>query len=496
MKGVREEEHEALAAGLDAARTVEAQIELVQGYVDLLHCHLHWEEAVDSIKQDWTLLVTEDHRQGRDKETDSDSSSLGEEDTTLASSSPDPDAFDDSLADILQKQQPPDPRVAAGLAALADSRNGGAVTNNTNDIHLVNLGVASAAGLWRRYSVRDKSPLSRELYKPLTPSEHNQVGTVYILKHNREPDLWKVGWTTRGAQVRLADSGNCYGPNVTIDYETSGGPFAGAFKAEKLAHAYLAERSLHIKRCKHCGRGHREWFRGPWDEIYSAVRIMEGLLRLPGYELRDGQMKLSAQVHEIFERNWTRSMADLEGLIEDLGAVPNAAREGAAPDVPATIVAMKELTVSEQETDGKMQRRSVVAVSEVEVNGAVGKLAELQITAAEVTVEASPGHALPVVSEKEPASPETKSRMEAAAANIGRKAGEIAVNSQMVWERFGGPLVQGFKQGKEAGLQRAAERENTPEAEASTKIAEQSPRAKRLRDRVANAFARDLKGKK
>lgn len=61
-----------------------------------------------------------------------------------------------------------------------------------------------------------------------------------------------------------------------------------------------------------------------------------------------------------------------------------------------------------------------------------------------------------------PFSKKAKSDSGPVATTFGRRGGEIGANGQNNWKRYGHPSVQGFKKGKEEGLQKAAERERSP----------------------------------
>lgn len=305
-------------------------------YIELIHCGKHRMGAVekfngwrvDEMQRIMSLSSvpgTSDRWGGTDRDPSFDLSSESSFSDQFTSETG--EEQEESLMEI-PSQPSLDGNIARGLALMADASkeadesglqtqpSNGAVVNST-DFQVIGLGLATSTGLWRRVSKRDNSPLSQELYKPLTPQQL-KPGIVYILQHERMNDLWKVGWSEQAAEVRWRQNNNCYGVNTRVVYETPGGPFESAFKAEKLAHAYLRQRNLHIKRCDRCGKGHREWFQGAWEEIYSAVSIMEGLIKLPGYEYEPvkGEMKLSAAVHSIIDGSWKTSMRDLQSLID------------------------------------------------------------------------------------------------------------------------------------------------------------------------------------
>ncbi|KAH7375153.1 hypothetical protein B0T11DRAFT_345058 [Plectosphaerella cucumerina] len=167
----------------------------------------------------------------------------------------------------------------------------------TRETHIEGLGVTD---LRRRGSVRDKSLVLKEIYKHPT-AEDMKTGVVYILRHRRIKNLFKVGYTKKTAQRRHSDANNCYGTDTDVVYETEGGPFAGSFKAEKIAHCILEEQKLWVKKCEQCDRSHREWFMAEFEVVLQAVQLAEKFLRLPAYDTVDGEMKLSAKAHAMLE---------------------------------------------------------------------------------------------------------------------------------------------------------------------------------------------------
>ncbi|KAJ4265666.1 hypothetical protein NW762_004960 [Fusarium torreyae] len=149
----------------------------------------------------------------------------------------------------------------------------------------------------RKGSLRDDSSVVREFYKYLTPSQLEE-GRVYVLQHNEHDDIFKIGFTKSTASQRSSQPGNCYSENTRAIYQ-SDAPFVGAMKAERLAQASLHDRNMYITKCDKCGHGHREWFRSTKETILETVKLMEGFIRLPAYELQDGKMKLSAVANEM-----------------------------------------------------------------------------------------------------------------------------------------------------------------------------------------------------
>ncbi|KFA66597.1 hypothetical protein S40285_08274 [Stachybotrys chlorohalonatus IBT 40285] len=168
------------------------------------------------------------------------------------------------------------------------SNNGG--TNTTTVERVIGVGLAT---LQRRGSLRDDSPIFSEIFKPLTAVQRD-VGVVYVLEHMIEKGLFKIGWTRTTQSKRLNQPDNCFRSTAEVIYESRGGPFFAACKAERLAQAVLRHHNLNIVECEQCGGGHREWFRASRERVLETVQIMETFIRLPAYELTDGDVwKLS-----------------------------------------------------------------------------------------------------------------------------------------------------------------------------------------------------------
>ncbi|KAK4072184.1 hypothetical protein Trihar35433_4248 [Trichoderma harzianum] len=123
-------------------------------------------------------------------------------------------------------------------------------------------------------------------------------GTVYILEHKNIPGLYKIGFSTKGAEQRLRQPKNCYGTDTKIIHETES-KFRGARQAEKIIQAQLLHDNILIGACEKCGGGHREWFEADRDKIFETVTTIETFVQMPAYVRKDGEWKLSAEAYEI-----------------------------------------------------------------------------------------------------------------------------------------------------------------------------------------------------
>lgn len=182
----------------------------------------------------------------------------------------------------------------------------------TQDVRVVGLGLIST--LQRKGSLRDDSPVIRELHKHLTPQELEE-GIVYVLEHTTTPGLFKVGWTRTSVHERLGHPKNCYSKHTKVIHETTSGRFAGASKAESLVQVILRHQNIKVVECEQCGGGHREWFRSSKDEVLRTVKLMEEFVRLPAYELCEGEMKLSREANAFVKAMCSFSTSRLESLM-------------------------------------------------------------------------------------------------------------------------------------------------------------------------------------
>ncbi|KAI1013481.1 hypothetical protein LB503_001786 [Fusarium chuoi] len=145
----------------------------------------------------------------------------------------------------------------------------------------------SELGLKRNGTLSDQAAIVRELRKPLTHAQAGE-GKVYVLKHREQKDLFKIGWTATTVNTSLSRPNSCYGASCeTKPVYESPNLFNGAPKAHRLVHLFLRDINVRVKKCKKCGKGHKDWFEGGEEAIVDAVRVMEGFLRMPAYDLKE-----------------------------------------------------------------------------------------------------------------------------------------------------------------------------------------------------------------
>ncbi|KAL7921521.1 hypothetical protein ACQKWADRAFT_295278 [Trichoderma austrokoningii] len=172
------------------------------------------------------------------------------------------------------------------------SSDGGESDEEGKDTAIKGLGII---GLQRTRSLRDHSPVFQVINSHPTEAKM-QEGVVYILKHKKNASLFKIGWSSKGAEQRLKQPKNCYGINTEVFYETK--RFIGAPQAERIAQVILRHVNIRVSECFECHGGHREWFVAPIKTVHDTVLYVEEFLQMPAYTLQDEVYKLSPEVYE------------------------------------------------------------------------------------------------------------------------------------------------------------------------------------------------------
>lgn len=157
-----------------------------------------------------------------------------------------------------------------------------------------NLTPAKLGKVTRPYagSVRDHSS---EIKAICNHPENGKMtfGTVYVLRHDDDSDLFKVGHTARNAEKRRDEI--CHGKKTQVVYESS--EFQGSYQAETIAEKILKHEKLLVT-CSDCKRKHKEWYKGPKKTILEAVKDAVEFLQLPAYEHKDGRWRLTARAYD------------------------------------------------------------------------------------------------------------------------------------------------------------------------------------------------------
>ncbi|KAJ9293430.1 hypothetical protein DTO271G3_7695 [Paecilomyces variotii] len=211
------------------------------------------------------------------------------------------------------------------------------------EVSITGIGLAS---LQRKGTLRDTSPVLKEIYKYLTGAEQKE-GILYVLEHVEIKGLFKVGCTRETAAKRHHQPRNCYGTNTKVIHETTDGPFVGAQKAKRLVQTILRHHKLQVIKCEQCGKGHNEWFQAQREVVLNTVKNVERFVRLPAYTLQDGRMKLSPVAQERVEKMCNFSLQ----ILEDLTAAREAQFEGET-HVPAVEESLHQ-TAREESLQGQ-----------------------------------------------------------------------------------------------------------------------------------------------
>ncbi|KAK2129669.1 hypothetical protein NOF04DRAFT_1182847 [Fusarium oxysporum II5] len=212
----------------------------------------------------------------------------------------------------------------------------------------------SELGIKRNGTLSDKSAIIRELRKPLT---HAQVreGKVYVLKHKEEKDMFKIGWTATTVNTSLSRPNNCYGSSCeTKPIYESHNLFNGALKAHRLAHLFLRDINVRVNKCKKCGKGHKDWFEGREEAIVGTVKVMEGFLRRPAYELKENG-ELSDEGRAMVKNMCNVTLESFQRNEESYG-IPGHVTD--AESLPITHTVVPEATVDIHSRQGQVDESS------------------------------------------------------------------------------------------------------------------------------------------
>ncbi|OPB41129.1 hypothetical protein A0O28_0108260 [Trichoderma guizhouense] len=186
-------------------------------------------------------------------------------------------------------RQADDAKISTGLNTTILERE---ESHESDDNVIKGLGIT---GIQRSGSIRDHSPVFQVISCHPTP-EKMKEGVVYILEHQENPSLFKIGWSSKSAEERLHQPNNCYGINTKIVYETK--RFIGAPQAERIAQVILRHVNIRVLECFNCQGGHREWFIAPRETVRETVMHVEEFLQMPAYTLQRGEYKLSPEAYD------------------------------------------------------------------------------------------------------------------------------------------------------------------------------------------------------
>ena len=177
-----------------------------------------------------------------------------------------------------------------------------------SDLELIGLGLNSFE---RKGSLRNTSPVIKEVYKSLRPEQQCE-GLVYILEHTS--GALHIGYSTSSSKGGVDQACERYATGTEVVYITSA-PFYAAAKAQRLAQVILQHQDLIVRDCQQCGGAHNDWFKASSDAVRETVVGMENFVQMPAYSLQDGEMKLSPAGKTVIEAMHGFSMARLEGIM-------------------------------------------------------------------------------------------------------------------------------------------------------------------------------------
>lgn len=177
------------------------------------------------------------------------------------------------------------------------------------DLQHIDLGYAFEPDFgWVLSTPKKRSPkdLKGKIIQDLTEKDRNS-GVVYILRHSRYENLFKIGCTSRSVRERKAESPPCVKEMTKEAYVL--GKMWGFRRVESLAHRDMADRNVRIKLCLACfnktteakdkkrrrsqregeegeeaqdakeSKSHREWFKGDLEDITRCVEYWAEVVR-------------------------------------------------------------------------------------------------------------------------------------------------------------------------------------------------------------------------
>jgi hypothetical protein len=169
---------------------------------------------------------------------------------------------------------------------------------------------------------QDNVKIYKTIQSPPSPKRMSG-GILYILEHTEISGIFKIGWSSTSADMRLKQARNCYTFETKVIYETEGGRFIGAFQAENIAHAILDHKRIYNFECPHCKGHHTEWFLVSREEACSVVKLAERWLKIPAYALQQGKYKLTPGADSILKIMLPFSIPKMNVLIDKIGSLDN-----------------------------------------------------------------------------------------------------------------------------------------------------------------------------
>ncbi|PKK48951.1 hypothetical protein CI102_7961 [Trichoderma harzianum] len=183
-------------------------------------------------------------------------------------------------------------------------------------------------------------------------------GILYVLEHTEVSGIFKIGYSSSSAALRLKQSKNCYKYGTRTIHETEGGAFIGVRQAEKIAHAILRHKRILFFQCPQCKRYHKEWFLVSRQEAIEVVKLAERWLKMPAYTLhqQEGQYKLTPEGDTISRLMFPFSTSKMDVLMNKVGKSANDSGTFSAAKPAASIRQPSAFDVSSGATKNEIPR--------------------------------------------------------------------------------------------------------------------------------------------
>ncbi|PON23707.1 hypothetical protein TGAM01_v207354 [Trichoderma gamsii] len=294
-------------------------------FLDLTHCHSHGDGALEAFSKWKTERIASASSSSSTLATNaifsSDSMEASSETSSVASpapSSPVPGTLrrSPSVSDLHIEE-------AMRNLVLSSSSQNVATQRNNNELYRARilrrkLKSLGNVGLPSEGARQDPLEIYKTIKNPPPPGRMSD-GIIYVYKHTSISGIFKIGYTNKSGLFRQRQSGNCYGIDTEIIYQTDK-PFAGAYQAERIIHAVLDHKKLQVYNCSNCGRGHKEWFLTSRKEALEIVKCAESWLQMPAYTIHQGKVKLTPQAEVIYTSMFGFSLSGLSQHIHNNNA--------------------------------------------------------------------------------------------------------------------------------------------------------------------------------
>lgn len=191
---------------------------------------------------------------------------------------------------------------------------------------------------------------SRLVFAALQETFHNEdlkSGFLYILKTCPNKDIFEIGWAASEADMHWRKTEFPDWNRVETIYESQS-VFQGAHKAKLLSQCILHFSKLLVtEECNLCGCHDRDMLTGSVDEILRTAKIVEDFIRLPGYTLQGGEMKLSPQASVLLQVMTTFDLDILESSLAKIeGSALVTENSECTDEEPRSVMESREIGVA------------------------------------------------------------------------------------------------------------------------------------------------------